>query len=75
MKPNAATWDRIIRAIAGCGMLTCSLLAPFPVLVRLVALGCGGAYLLGTALVGSCLGYRMMGISTCPVAAGEKGLR
>ena len=67
MKPNAASWDRALRAIAGCGMLLCSLFAPLPLLVRVLAFGGGGVYMLGSAIVGSCLGYRMMGISTCPV--------
>jgi hypothetical protein len=73
MKPNAASWDRALRAIAGCGMLLCSLFAPLPLLVRIFAFGGGGLYMLGTAIGGSCLGYRMMGISTCPVdsAAGK----
>lgn len=72
IKPNAATWDRTLRAIAGLAMLTCSVFAPLPLLIRLLALGGGGAYMLGTALVGSCLGYRMMGISTCPVDGKSK---
>ena len=48
-------------------MLICSVFAPLPLLLRVLALGGGGVYMLGTALVGSCLGYRLMGISTCPV--------
>ena len=67
LKPNAANWDRTLRAIAGLAMLTSSVFAPLPLLLRMLALGGGGAYMLGTALVGSCLGYRLMGISTCPV--------
>jgi hypothetical protein len=68
MKQNTASWDRILRAVAGIAMLTCSVFAPLPFLVRVLALGAGGVYMLASALVGSCLGYRMMGISTCPVA-------
>ena len=67
LKPNAANWDRALRAIAGLAMLICSVFAPLPLLLRVLALGGGGVYMLGTALVGSCLGYRLMGISTCPV--------
>ena len=67
MKQNAANWDRVLRAVAGFGMLTCAVFAPLPLLVRVLALGGGGVYMLGSALMGSCLGYKMMGISTCPV--------
>ena len=66
MKKNAARWDRAVRAVAGGGMLVCSVFAPPPFLVRVLALGGGGVYMLGTALAGTCLGYKMMGISTCP---------
>jgi len=66
MKQNTATWDRIFRAVAGIGMIVGAVVAPLPWLVRALGLGGGGAYLLATALAGSCLGYKMMGISTCP---------
>ena len=52
-------------------MLAGVFLAPLPLLVRVLALGGGAAYLLGSALVGTCLGYRLIGVSTCPV--GKKG--
>ena len=71
MKQNAATWDRVLRALTGTAMVTGAFLAPLPLLARVLALGGGGAYMLGTALAGTCLGYRMMGISTCPVAKGR----
>ena len=66
MKPNAATWDRVLRALTGLAMLAAAFLTPFSLIIRALVLGGGGAYLMGSALVGSCLGYRMMGISTCP---------
>ncbi len=66
-RQNAATWDRIVRAFAGMTMLGVGIFAPFPLLVRVLALGGTGLYLLGTAVVGTCLGYKLMGISTCPI--------
>ena len=66
MKRNAANWDRVLRGLVGIAMLVASVLAPLPLLVRILALGVGGAYLLETALVGTCLGYSLLGISTCP---------
>lgn len=74
MKQNTASWDRIVRAIAGLGMLAASFAAPLPLLVRVLALGFGGAYMIGTALAGTCLGYKLMGISTCPVQARAKAI-
>jgi hypothetical protein len=65
MKQNVARRDRALRAVAGVGMLVCSVFAPLPPFVRLLALGGGGVYLLATAVFGACLGYRMLGISTC----------
>jgi hypothetical protein len=71
MKPNAANWDRALRAGAGLALMGCSILAPFPLLTRILAFGASGAYLIGTAIVGSCLGYKLMGKSTCPVSPKE----
>ena len=71
MKNNIASWDRVLRALGGVAMLICGVFAPLPLLVRVLALGLGGTYMLGTALAGSCLGYRLMGYSTCPIA--QKG--
>ena len=67
MNQNLATWDRAGRAVAAVGMLACSFLAPLPVVVRVLALGVSGAYMLATALFGACLGYKLLGVSTCPV--------
>ena len=47
-------------------MIVCSIFAPLPILVRVLVLGGGGLYMLETALVGTCFGYKMMGISYCP---------
>jgi Protein of unknown function (DUF2892) len=66
MKRNVGTWDRVFRAITGSAMLVASGLTPVPLLVSVV-MAVNGVYLVGTSLVGSCLGYRLMGRSTCPV--------
>lgn len=42
----------------------CSFLAPFPLAIRAAVFGTMGAYLLMTALVGTCAGYACMGKST-----------
>ena len=65
MKRNVGTMDRVTRAVAGMVMLTCSVMAPLSAAVRLGVFATIGGYLLLTAIVGSCLGYRLMGRSTC----------
>lgn len=67
MKKNLSTISRVLRAGGGLALLLCSVLAPLPLLVRIGGLGGTGAYLLFTALAGSCLGYTMLGMSSCPV--------
>ena len=73
MKNNIASRDRILRAIAGLTMFTSSFFVPLPLLVRVLALGLGGVYMVATALVGTCLGYKLMGVSTCPVQQRRDG--
>jgi Protein of unknown function (DUF2892) len=66
MNQNVASWDRILRAFMASGVLAGALLTRFPVAVRVLVFGVTGAYLLMTALSGRCLGYGVMGRSTCP---------
>jgi hypothetical protein len=63
---NVGTLDRIARALAAAVAVTAAFTLP---VARGWAIGLGatGVYLLGTALAGSCLGYRLMGKSSCPV--------
>jgi hypothetical protein len=68
MNRNVATWDRIARALGAAAMLVCSAIAPFSILVRVLLLALPGLYLLGTVLFGRCLGYRLLGWSTCKAA-------
>ena len=55
-----------MRAAGGAGLVAAGVVAPLPWLGAAAA-GGTGVYLLFTALAGSCLGYRLMGRSTCPV--------
>jgi hypothetical protein len=66
MKRNVGNVDRLARALGSAALLSCSVMAPLPLLARLALFGAGGVYLLLTALTGSCLGYRLMGKNTCP---------
>ncbi len=67
MKRNVGNWDRVFRGLAALVMLTSAVMAPLPLVVRVVAFGAMGVYMMFTALAGTCLGYRMMGRSTCPI--------
>lgn len=67
MKTNVGTVDRIIRAVVGLA----ALLGAFALgsgSIAFVLLMVVGAILLVTAAVGFCPLYRVLGISTCPVA-------
>lgn len=67
MKRNVGSFDRLLRALGAMALLTCSALAPLPLLIRIATFGVMGCYMLFTALAGSCFGYRLMGKTTCPV--------
>jgi len=62
---NVGTADRVARTLAGAMMLLAAILIPIPFVGR-VGLAAMGLYLFGTAASGTCLGYRLMGRSTCP---------
>jgi hypothetical protein len=64
---NVGTLDRVARAVATALAVTAAVALPLPAGAAL-ALGATSVYLLGTALSGTCLGYRLMGRSTCRVA-------
>lgn len=66
MKRNVGNIDRVFRGLAALAMFSCAVMAPLPLLLRASLFGGMGAYMLFTALAGSCLGYRLMGRSTCP---------
>jgi hypothetical protein len=69
MKKNVGSLDRLMRVVAGLAMLAGAAFAPLPLAVRLAGLGMMGAYLLFTAVAGTCAGYHLMGKSTCPTAS------
>jgi len=66
MKKNVGSLDRVARALGAFGMGLGALWAPLDLTVRL-GLGITAGYVLFTAAVGTCLGYRLMGRSTCPL--------
>jgi hypothetical protein len=48
-------------------MIACSVLAPLPLLVRVLGFGVTGVSLLLSAWLGSCPVYRLLGKSSCGV--------
>lgn len=66
MKKNIGNGERVIRGLASVGLLSCSVLSPLPLPVRLVVFGATGLYMLFAALSGTCAGYAMLGKSSCP---------
>jgi hypothetical protein len=71
MKHNVGNLDRVLRALGGAAMVATAGIAPLPFLVRVGAFGAMGGYLLFTAIAGTCLGYRLMGRSTCALEPGR----
>jgi DUF2892 family protein len=65
MERNLGTSDRTLRGFAVVALLAGAIFAPLPLLVRVPAFGALAAYLLYTSLSGTCLGYALLGKSTC----------
>jgi Protein of unknown function (DUF2892) len=63
MKPNEGTIDRVLRIVAGLGILSLAFVGPQ------TAWGYVGLVPLVTGLVGFCPLYAMLGVNTCPVKA------
>jgi len=66
MKPNVGRLDRLARAAAALAFLVCAVAAPVPLAVR-GALAAAGVYVVITVLAGRCVGYSLLGLSTCPL--------
>ena len=66
MVHNLGSADRIGRVVAAVALFAVAYAAPVPLLAQL-ALALTGVYMVGTSLVGTCLGYKLMGVSTCPI--------
>lgn len=67
MNKNLAGWDRLGRVVVATAMLVAALVARVPWTVAVFALAVPAVYMAFTAVAGTCLGYRLMGYSTCPV--------
>ncbi len=72
MSHNLGNVDRIARLLAALGMLIASVTAPVQFSFQ-VGLALMGVYMIITALVGTCLGYKLIGVSTCPIKAQRAG--
>lgn len=65
MQKNLGSWDRRARALGAAGMIVAAFAAPWELWLR-IGVGATGAYVLLTAFVGTCVGYRLLGLSSCP---------
>ena len=65
-KKNLGNTDRAVRAIVAVALFIAAFIAPVPMMVA-VGFALTGVYMIGTTLVGTCLGYKLIGVSTCPV--------
>lgn len=68
MRKNLGKVDRMLRAAGAVAMVVGAAVLPVSLELRL-ALGVSGIYVLMTALWGTCLGYRLLGMSTCPAGS------
>lgn len=66
MLKNLGKADRTLRVVLASVAACCAVLAPYSLGWKLGLLAPSAVYLLLTALTGTCLGYRLMGKSTCP---------
>jgi len=66
MKANVGGIDRIVRLLAGIGLIVVGALGLVASPWNMVAMGAGGIFTL-TALIGFCPLYAILGIKTCPV--------
>jgi hypothetical protein len=66
MARNLGRADRVLRVIGAVAAAIGAVEAPFSWPLRLAVFGGTATYLLLSALAGTCLGYRLMGMSTCP---------
>lgn len=66
MKKNVGTIDRVFRVLGALAAVMGAFVAPLPVAVRVPVFGAMAVYFLFSAFTGSCIGYRLMGASTCP---------
>jgi len=66
LNKNLGNADRVFRAIAAIALLIATFIAPLP-LMAAAGLALTGVYMIGTSLVGTCLGYKLIGVSTCPI--------
>ena len=71
MTKNLGILDRFLRLLGTAGLALGAGAAPLPLVAR-VALGASGLYLLGTVFFGACLGYRVLGLSTCALAPADR---
>lgn len=67
---NVGRFDRAARLLGAAGLLVCAAVAPVSLPLRLIVFGASGVYMALSALAGRCVGYSLLGLSTCPLERG-----
>jgi hypothetical protein len=65
MTRNLAVWDRWLRIVMALPLVVCSVWAPLSLWMRLTAFAVPAVYIVWSALRGHCVGYALVGRSTC----------
>lgn len=68
MNQNLGNADRIARILVAIAGLLAVVATPLALAVKVV-IALNVLYLVGSSLVGTCLGYKLIGVSTCPIKA------
>lgn len=72
MSKNLGNLDRTMRVVGAIVSFVLAFTLPVPLIAQ-IAIGLNGVYLLGSSLVGTCLGYKLIGVSTCPIKQQRAG--
>lgn len=68
MSKNVGSFDRILRIVIGAALIAAAFTLLAGGVGQWIALG-AGVIALGTALIGFCPAYRLVGLRTCPMGA------
>ncbi len=66
MTPNLGSAHRWLRVLAALAMASLAVMAPLPLIPRVLGFGGLALYMVVTALTGHCAGMRLLGRTECP---------
>jgi hypothetical protein len=71
MQRNLAPWDRCLRVVIALCLFAGALWAPLSVPLRALVLGLPGLYVMCSGVLGHCVAYKYLGLSTRGAAGGS----